>query len=156
MNYTINMLQKERIFLDSSIIIGLFSGDDDAEKILGRIISQSLYINEVVFSEVVYKAMVLKFLETNEKYSLKKLKRNIDSYVYLYGEFSEFTDEFEVEFLIITEEVVEIASSLASKYNLLPNDALIAATCKHHVIRKIATFDPDFDRVEFLEVITAE
>ena len=38
MNYTMNMSQKERIFLDSSVIIGLFSGDDDAEKILGRII----------------------------------------------------------------------------------------------------------------------
>ena len=58
--------------------------------------------------------------------------------------------------LIITEEVVEIASSLASKYNLLPNDALIAATCKHHSITKIATFDPDFERVDFLEVITSE
>jgi len=38
-------------------------------------------------------------------------------------------------------------------YGLLPNDALIAATCKHHEIRKIATFDPDFKRVDFLEVI---
>ena len=50
MNYTINMSRKERIFLDSSIIIGLFSGDDDAEKVLGGIISQSLCINDVVFS----------------------------------------------------------------------------------------------------------
>ena len=156
MNYTTNMLRKERIFLDSCIIIGLFSGDDDAEKILGGIINQSLCINEVVFSKVVYKSMVLKFLENEEKYSLKKLKRKIDSYVYLYGEFSEFTDEFEIDFLIITEEVVEIASSLASKYNLLPNDSLIAATCKHHGINKIATFDPDFDRVEFLAVVTPE
>ena len=71
MNYTMNMSQKERIFLDSSVIIGLFSGDDDAEKILGRIISQSLCINEVVFSEVVYKAMVLKFLEKEAKFSFK-------------------------------------------------------------------------------------
>ena len=156
MNYTTNMLRKERIFLDSSIIIGLFSGDDDAEKILGRIINQSLCINEVVFSEVVYKSMVLKFLENEEKYSLKKLKRNIDSYVYLYGEFSKFSNEFEIELLIITEEVVEIASSLASKYKLLPNDALIAATCKHYGINKIATFDPDFKRVDFLEIITSE
>lgn len=66
MSYTINMSRKERIFLDSNVIIGLFSGEDDAERILGRIISQSLYINEVVFSEVVYKAMVLKFLEIAE------------------------------------------------------------------------------------------
>ena len=156
MNYTINMSRKEQIFLDSSIIIGLFSGDDDTEKVLGGIVSQSLCINDVVFSEVVYKSMALKFLETEEKFSLKKLKRNIDNYVYLYGEFSNFSREFETVFLIITEEVIEIASSLAPKYKLLPNDALIAATCKHYGIKKIATFDPDFKRVDFLEVIEPE
>ena len=31
---------------------------------------------------------------------------------------------------------------------------LIAATCKYYDIRKIATFDSDFDKVDFLEVIT--
>ena len=39
------------------------------------------------------------------------------------------------------------------QYNLLPNDALIAATCKYYGIKKIATFDEDFKRVDFLEVI---
>jgi len=38
-------------------------------------------------------------------------------------------------------------------YNLLPNDALIAATCKYYGINKIATFDGDFKRVDFLEVV---
>jgi predicted nucleic acid-binding protein len=33
------------------------------------------------------------------------------------------------------------------------NDALIAATCKHHGIQKIATFDPDFEHVDFLEIV---
>jgi hypothetical protein len=44
-------------------------------------------------------------------------------------------------------------SSLASRYKLLPNDALIAATCKHYGIGKIASFDPDFEQLEFLELI---
>jgi predicted nucleic acid-binding protein len=38
----------------------------------------------------------------------------------------------------------------------IPNDALITATCKHHGIRKIATFDPDFKRVDFLEEVEME
>ncbi|MEM2176791.1 MAG: PIN domain-containing protein [Archaeoglobaceae archaeon] len=42
---------------------------------------------------------------------------------------------------------------IIKKYGLLPNDALIAATCKHYGIRKIATFDEDFKRVDFLEVL---
>ena len=154
MNYTINMSRKERIFLDSSVIIGLFSGEDDAEKILGRIVGESLCVNDVVFSEVVYKSMVLKFLEKEPKFSLKKLKRNVDKYVYLYKDFSNFLREFEIDFLAIPEEGIEIASSLAREYKLLPNDALIAATCKHYGITKIATFDHDFDRVDFLVVIT--
>ncbi|MGB7532729.1 MAG: PIN domain-containing protein [Halobacteriota archaeon] len=45
---------------------------------------------------------------------------------------------------------------LMKNYKLLPNDALIAATCKHHGIRKIATFDSDFKEVAFLEIITTE
>ena len=38
-------------------------------------------------------------------------------------------------------------------YDLLPNDALIAATCRHYGIKKIATFDEDFERVDFLEIV---
>jgi len=44
-------------------------------------------------------------------------------------------------------------SEIMSKFKLLPNDALIAATCRHYGIRKIATFDEDFRRVDFLEVV---
>ncbi|MEM0266718.1 MAG: PIN domain-containing protein [Archaeoglobaceae archaeon] len=42
---------------------------------------------------------------------------------------------------------------ILEEYRLLPNDALIAATCKHYGIKKIATFDEDFKRVDFLEVL---
>ena len=44
------MSQKERIFLDSSVIIGLFSGDDDAEKILGKIVGESLCVLTNIFT----------------------------------------------------------------------------------------------------------
>ncbi|WP_245604042.1 PIN domain-containing protein [Geoglobus ahangari] len=32
------------------------------------------------------------------------------------------------------------------KYEFLLNDALIAATCRHYGIKRIATFDNDFER----------
>ncbi|MEM4279796.1 MAG: PIN domain-containing protein, partial [Archaeoglobaceae archaeon] len=47
----------------------------------------------------------------------------------------------------------EEISRVVNIYGLLPNDALIAATCKHYGIKKIATFDEDFKRVDFLEVL---
>jgi predicted nucleic acid-binding protein len=40
-----------------------------------------------------------------------------------------------------------------TRYNLMPNDAMIASTCLKHEISKIATFDSDFLRVDWLSVI---
>ena len=42
---------------------------------------------------------------------------------------------------------------VVEKYKLLPNDALIALTCEVYGIGKIATFDDDFKRVDFLEIV---
>jgi hypothetical protein len=48
---------------------------------------------------------------------------------------------------------IKNAYSLRNFIKKNPNDALIAATCKHYGIRKIATFDEDFKRVDFLEIV---
>lgn len=40
-------------------------------------------------------------------------------------------------------------------YGLLPADAAIAASCKYHGIKKIATLDTDFKRVDFLQIVEA-
>jgi len=37
----------------------------------------------------------------------------------------------------------------ARKYSLLPNDALIVATCRENKIPKIATFDRDFTHIKY-------
>ncbi len=62
-----------------------------------------------------------------------------------------FLEEFEVK-LINPPNDVKLLGETMGKYSLLPNDALIAATCKFYEIEKIATFDEDFGRVDFLEV----
>jgi len=35
----------------------------------------------------------------------------------------------------------------------MPNDAVIAATCKFYDIKKLATFDIDFNRVDYLQIV---
>jgi len=55
--------------------------------------------------------------------------------------------------LDINFEIFETAKTIIKVHRLLPNDALIAATCKYYGINKIATFDEDFARVDFLEVV---
>ncbi|AEA46572.1 PIN domain-containing protein [Archaeoglobus veneficus] len=64
-------------------------------------------------------------------------------------------DDFYITVLRDYQNVTKIWE-LMRNCKLLPNDALIAATCKHYRIRKIATFDGDFKRVEFLEVVEVE
>jgi len=51
---------------------------------------------------------------------------------------------------------IENFRNITEKFKLLPNDALIVATCKHYGIKKIATFDEDFRRVDFLELVDVE
>ena len=55
--------------------------------------------------------------------------------------------------LSVDDIIFDLSKEIVKEYKLLPNDALIAATCKHYGIKKIATFDEDFKRVDFLEVV---
>jgi len=50
-------------------------------------------------------------------------------------------------------EVTRVAEEMIRGYGFLPNDAIIVATCKYYGIGKIATFDDDFKRVDFLEIV---
>ena len=43
---------------------------------------------------------------------------------------------------------LSLIEEVARTHSLLPNDALIVATCHEHAIPKIATFDWDFSRVK--------
>ena len=59
-----------------------------------------------------------------------------------------------IEVLDLTKQIFSVSYLIIEKYGLFPNDALIAATCKHYGIKNIATFDSDFDSVDFLDVVT--
>lgn len=61
-------------------------------------------------------------------------------------------EEREVSILPINDDLNEW-KSIMIRYNLLPNDALIASTCLKHEISRIATFDGDFLRVDWLKII---
>ncbi|MCE4625230.1 MAG: PIN domain-containing protein [Desulfurococcales archaeon] len=43
--------------------------------------------------------------------------------------------------------------STMSNYRLAPKDSIIALTCKHYGINTILTFDEDFKRIPWLEVV---
>jgi predicted nucleic acid-binding protein len=61
-------------------------------------------------------------------------------------------DKFKIN-IIHPPKNLEMISDIITKYRLMPNDAIIATTCQHYGIKCIATFDSDFKRVEFLEIV---
>jgi predicted nucleic acid-binding protein len=76
--------------------------------------------------------------------------------------YSPFKEHLGLIFRLIEERDISILpinddpddwSNAMIRYNLLPNDAMIASTCHKHEIFKIATFDSDFLRVDWLSVI---
>jgi predicted nucleic acid-binding protein len=52
--------------------------------------------------------------------------------------------------LVIVSDSSNLSSitEIAKTHALLPNDALIVATCREHAILKIATFDRDFSKIK--------
>ena len=148
------------VFLDTSFFLDFFRGKQEAKEIYEQIVSEELYTSMNVLEETTYILMKLKASDLTgiKKHHdlLKELKKNEKVYRDCFNLSKDFFSsllKWNVKVLPITlswDDVLEVME----KYRLLPNDALIAATCKHHGIRKIATFDPDFKRVDFLEIIT--
>ncbi|MDW7990496.1 MAG: PIN domain-containing protein, partial [Archaeoglobaceae archaeon] len=87
-------------------------------------------MNDVIVSEVFYGYMRavanLKPFELREK--VKEMNFNFDVV-------KELLEMFFVLPINFGTNIIEIIE----RYKLLPNDALIAATCKHYGIRRIAT-----------------
>mgnify|MGYP001334015708 FL=1 len=63
-----------------------------------------------------------------------------------------FIKERDISILPINDDQSDWSNAMI-RYNLLPNDAMIASTCLKHGISKIATFDSDFLRVDWLSVV---
>ena len=137
------------VFVDSNVIIHHLAGDNKAKEIIENVErgGDTGYINQIVVSEVIF--ICLKLKTKKSAFELKKapdiVKRVDLKNVY------ELLDIF-IE-LPSDKGITRSAEDVIARYGLLPNDALIAATCKHHGIRKLATFNGDFKQVDFVEII---
>ena len=122
------------IFVDSSVIVESLKGNEKAVKLLRDLEGNPLAINPVVFSEVVYI-----FMRYAGRTNVGKVFDLLDSFV----------------MLDLTKEIVKIAERYILSFKLLPNDALILATCKYYGI-DLASLDEDFEeccRVEGVKLI---
>ncbi len=121
-----------------------------ARDLIVELLSQgNLYRNTVVYSEVVF--VWVKLATGKRSYELRKIPEYFKVLKFDFAKVKSLLDLAQP--LPLNREIEDLSEDIMSSYGLLPNDALIAATCRHYGITKIATFDEDFKRVEFLEII---
>jgi len=131
-------------FIDSNIILKYLEGDPRAKKILD--IVDVGFINPIVVSEVLYG--YIRLMTGFKSYDLKKKFPSLTLELKpIYESLSDFI------LLPLVFELREL-QAMMERFKLLPNDALIALTCRHYRVEKIATFDNDFKRVDFLTVLS--
>ncbi|MET1159621.1 MAG: type II toxin-antitoxin system VapC family toxin [Thermoprotei archaeon] len=140
------------VFIDSNVIIRYFVGDSLAKKLLEPVIygDATGYVNTVVISEVIF--ILIKLLTGKKAYELKNSSETVKNVLKSLNIQIQFLREYFSE-LEINEKVKQIAVEVMEEYGLLPNDALIASTCKYYGIDTILTFDEDFKRIPWLRVV---
>ncbi len=128
-----------KVYLDTNFIVSLVVKTEFSKK--AEIISKTLLKDAELF-------VGMNTIEETTYVLMRILKIGIDDAAKLLKNFLEEMEVAILEFLPF-DTYIEICE----KYDLLPNDALIAATCKYYGISKIATFDEDFAKVDFLEMV---
>ncbi len=152
--------RKELAVVDSNVWVEVLSGNERAVELLDSVSGEyKLCITPTIYSEVSFVILGHHFTSKTGKkgtYALKKELKRDPSLYEIVDAFDSLLDELHtaglLEFLEETEEVVRKSRDLRKKYGLLPNDALILATCKVYGISKLVTFDDDFLRTN-LEVL---
>jgi len=148
------------VFIDTNVFVNFLTRSEkseDAKKLLERVISDgnSLITSITVIEETLY-ILTRELLEEKgitgaysaREYISAKGYTDIEKELF---KFISMINELDIRVLDVKIEIT-LLTDVMYQFNLLPNDALIAATCKFYGIRDIATFDNDFKRVDFLNV----
>ena len=138
-----------KVFLDSSVLIEAIKGTQTA--LLEKLMLDENYeccINSIVVSEFMFH-----FLAINSSVAPLTLKMKKQIPVILQNnEAYKILQHF--AFLESDKRIISATALLMQQYNLLPNDAIIIATCKIQGISDLASFDSELKDVCLSEGIT--
>jgi len=146
------------LFLDTNIIVYYLHGIEPYATIIEtylqseELVTSLRVIDEALFTLVRMKAwrdLGIKRIEDLRKYRESRGYRDFEGVI---SALSEFIERLSVEILRDEGSYKELVE-VATRYNLMPSDALIAITCRRYGINTIATFDEDFKRVPWLRVV---
>ena len=138
-----------RIFVDSSILVE-FKKRSRPELLLHFLTfpNLELLVNAIVLSEYTFYLLAIE----GEK-SPRSVKESQEiRHILDHDQPEEFLSIFKV--LQNGNEIIPLYLRMMRRYNLLPNDALILASCKLHNVNALATFDKtDFTQACQMEKI---
>ncbi len=145
------------IFIDTNILYHIIHKTPRTDETL-TILEENpgdYIINTVVHNEIIY-ASTMHYLE--HRYTVKGVytaRKWIKKYGYpreVINAIRELIKRLNIR-LIPSMYIEEELYNTLTEFRLLPSDAIIALTCKHHGIDTILTFDEDFKRVPWLKVV---
>ena len=145
------------IFLDTSFLVSLLIETKKSDKAINYFErAEHRFVTSVsVFEETLYTGVRLR---ADEKLKIRG-RYHLQDYIKKKG--YTFAKDFLANLYTLSNIIdilpdtndVRTVLDVAVRYKLMPNDALIASTCKHYNIKHIATFDEDFKRVKFLRIV---
>lgn len=134
------MFTSNKIFVDSSILVEALKGNKVAfyKRLITNIENENC-INDTVISEYLY--FVLGFSSGVSPRTLRE-REQIGETLSINSKLADILSDF--SFLTSEASLLPLTPRFMSAYNLLPNDAIILATCKIHGITRLASHDADF------------
>ena len=146
------------IFIDTNVFYNVFFDtmfSDSARRFIEKnhkLVTSSTVLNELIFVSV--RDLCMERYGTKNYTSFKK-------FIVANG-YEPFEKEIEAVFRFMSARGISLVPvnddinnwrGIMLKYRLLPYDALIASSCLSSEIVQIATFDQDFRRVDFLQLV---
>lgn len=130
------------IFVDSSVLVEYLKGNNDL--FLKLLKARLAYARlRYAFNAAVLNEFLFYYLAVESKKAPLTIKRNKLIQSVLSGTGYKAVLR-QVHYLPDHPTFAEKVPDLMALYNLLPSDAFILATCRHHHVRYLATLDTDF------------
>lgn len=129
-----------KVFVDSSLLVEYAKGSKI--KLLNHLLqddSIELSINETVVSEFMFQLLKMnggkspRSIQSSNQISLVLSKKSDYNLLHFF------------HFMQNDKALYHLVPDLMAKYNLIPNNAIILATCKIHNITKLGSHDTDFE-----------
>ena len=147
----------DQAYIDTSLILAILLETEKsniAQQVLEAYSEYEFVISGIAINEALYVATYEYYRQKGEikgRYSLRKLITKKGYPKEVLDTINSFMKDLDIKIINDYFEYNEYLRILR-EYKLLPNDAQIALTCRHHAIESILTFDEDFKRIPWLKV----